>query len=48
MFQDDPFHDVGYIFTNINSFFDPLKDFFPFNQLNGIFFFDKKIGDDGS
>jgi len=48
MFQDDPFHDVGYIFTNINRFFNALKDFLPFNQLNGVLFFDKEIGDDGS
>ena len=27
MFQNNPFHDVGYIFTNINSFFNSLKDF---------------------
>lgn len=48
MFQDNPSHYVGYTFANINSFFKPFKDFFPFKQFDCIFFFDKKIGDDDS
>jgi hypothetical protein len=48
MFQDDRSHDVGYGFTNINRLLKPFKNFLPFQQLNGIFFLDKKIGDDGS
>jgi hypothetical protein len=48
MFQDNPFHGVGYVFTNINRLFDPFEDFFPFDQFDGILFLDKKIGDNGS
>lgn len=38
MFQDYPFKNVGYIFTHINRFFNPFKNFFPSSLDIRLFF----------
>src|SRR5271157_1883772 len=48
MFQDNPFHNVGYIFTNINCFFKELKNIFPFYKFDRVFFVFEKVGHDSS
>src|SRR5664279_5507248 len=48
MFQDDPFYNVGHIFTIINGLFKELKNIFPFNKLNSVFLVFKKIGHNSS
>src|SRR5271169_3829626 len=46
--NDDAFDYVGDVFAFIDGGFDDFKDFFPLDDLDGVFFFVEKLGDEGA
>src|SRR5437016_14529849 len=44
--EDDAFDDVGDVFALVDGGFDNLKDFFPLDDLDGIFLFVEELGDE--
>ena len=44
--DDDAFDYVGDVFAFIHGGFDDLEDFFPLDDLDGVFFFVEKLGDE--
>src|SRR5271167_4712210 len=44
--DDDAFDYVGDVFAFIHSSFDDFEDFLPFDDLDGVFFFVEKLGDE--
>src|ERR1700721_37948 len=46
--DDDAFDYIGYVFAFIPCGFDDFEDFFPLNDLDGVFFFVEKLGDERS
>ena len=46
--QDDAFDDVGDVFALVNGGFDDFEDFFPLDDLDGVFFFVEELGDEGA
>src|SRR5580692_10347773 len=46
--DDDAFDYVGDVFAFIHGGFDDFEDFFPLDDLDGVFFFVEKLGDEGA
>src|SRR6266851_2698541 len=44
--EDDAFDDVGDVFAFVDSGLDDFEDFFPFDDLDGIFFLVEELGDE--
>src|SRR5712691_3671521 len=47
-FEDDAFDDIGDVFAFVYRGFDDFEDFFPLDDLDGIFFLVEKLGDEGA
>src|SRR5260370_9288833 len=47
-FQDHAFDDIGDVFALVDGGLDDFKDFFPLDDLDGIFFFVEELGDEGA
>src|SRR5713101_5667024 len=47
-FQDDAFDDVGDVFAFVDGGFNDFEDFFPLDDLDGIFLFVEELGDEGA
>src|SRR2546421_11808893 len=45
-FQDDAFDDVGDVFALVDGGLDDFEDFFPLDDLDGIFLFIEELGDE--
>src|SRR6266851_3775707 len=46
--EDDAFDDVGDVFAFVDGGFNDFEDFFPLDDLDGIFLFVEELGDEGA
>ena len=46
--EDDAFDDVGDVFALVDGSFNYFEDFFPFDDLHGVFFFVEELGNEGA
>src|SRR5258708_30119126 len=46
--ENDAFDDVGDVFALVDGGLDDFEDLFPLDDLDGVFFFVEKLGDEGA
>jgi len=47
-FQNDAFNDIGDVFALVHGGFNDFKNFFPLDDLHGVFFFVEELRDQGA